>query len=161
MKCQLFIVCINIIGVIAASQIRVFAKENFDAKMKLLMVATLNISIPVNFISFHASQSSQVEFYFGCPYNLRRNDLLVAGEEIINEQSSFTKSQVFAECTKIGVIDGNQIQYHNVNDIRGAQPEGYLVRIPFFVMAGENVKVLLSSSRVRNFSTDKLYQIGK
>lgn len=146
---------------IAVGHIRVFAKENFDANLKLLMVAALKVPIPVNYISFHASESSQNEYYYGCPYNVRRTDLYVTAEAHTNEQNSYTKTQVYSECTNVGVYDEYQIQFHDINDIRGSQPDGYLIRVPFFVEASQDVKILLSTEKRPNFSTDKLYQIGK
>lgn len=154
-----------------AGYIRIFAKESFNAKFKLLMVGQLRTAIPVNFISFHASESSQNEYYYACPYNVRRNDLYVAGdasaslagsiEDNTYDRISYAKAQVYAECNSVHAVDGNQNKFTAIDDIRDGRPDGYLARIPIFVEGNQDAKILLSTSNRPNFATDKLYQIGK
>lgn len=117
--------------------------------------------MPINYISFHASESSQNEFYYGCPYPIRRTDLIVPDKTDIAEDSTYAKTQVYAECSKIGVFDGEYIQYHKISDIRGTQPDGYLARIPVFVEANKDVTILLTTSSRPDMENDKLYQIGE
>lgn len=143
-----------------AGQVRIFAKNNFNAKFILIMVAVLPVPIPVNYISFHASESSQNEYYYGCPYNIRRTELYLAGDLPIADDNSFTKTQVHAECTSYSAIDEDQLQFHAINNIYDAQPDGYAVRLPVYVVANQNVKILLSSTNQPNFELDKIYQIG-
>lgn len=144
-----------------AGQIRIFAKDNFNAKFILLLVAVLPVPIPVNFISFHASELSQNEYYYGCPYNVRRTELYLAGDAPISEDVSFTQAQVDAECTSYSALDEDQLHFRAINSIYNSQPDGYAVRLPVYVLAHQNVKILLSSTNRPSFETDKIYQIGK
>lgn len=159
---------------------RLFAKDQFNTKFRLLLVARLPTPTPVNFISFHASESSQNEYYYACPYDVRRSDLYVAGDayaemagnlyantvNTINIGSNYdripyTKMQVHAECKNVNAFHEHQTQFTAIDDIRDARPDGYLARIPIFVEGNQDAKILLSTTDRPNFATDKLYQIGE
>ena len=49
--------------------------------------------------------------------------------------------------------------FFNISDVRGSQPEGYLIRFPFKAYAGRDVHVVLSATNNPDFEKDAVYEI--
>lgn len=45
--------------------------------------------------------------------------------------------------------------------IEGLQPNGFLVRFPFYVLAGRDAQIVFAEAENPDFFTDNVYEIGE
>lgn len=65
-------------------------------------------------------------------------------------------------CYKYDTWDHEYNHFQEFNEINPLlHPEGYLVRIPFYVLGKKHAHVLLSTSAHPDLAKDSLYEIGE
>ena len=144
---------------IPGGNIRLFAKQELTKKYTLLLAGTLPNPMQINFVSFATAEGARVEFFYECPLNIKKSDLQLFNYPI-DERSLYTKTQIRSDCINFQVFDEEFQQFHKISDFEGLQPEGYSIRLSFFVQAGQNVNLLLTSSQRPVWDMEKVYQIG-
>lgn len=48
-----------------------------------------------------------------------------------------------------------------LSDVPGAQPDGYLVRFPFYVLAERDANIVFSETENPDWFVDNVYEFGK
>lgn len=48
-----------------------------------------------------------------------------------------------------------------LSDVPGSQPEGYLVRFPFYILAERDAHILFSETENPDWFVDDVYEFGK
>lgn len=52
-------------------------------------------------------------------------------------------------------------KFFNISDIPGIQPEGYLVRFPFYILADRDAHIIFTETDDPDWQADYAYEISK
>lgn len=73
----------------------------------------------------------------------------------------FCKKGLKKQCKQYEEWDDNYRQLMKLSDVPGAQPDGYLVRFPFYALAERDVNIVFSETENPDWFVDNVYEFGK
>lgn len=73
----------------------------------------------------------------------------------------FVKKGLKKQCKQYEEWDDNYRQLMKLSDVPGAQPDGYLVRFPFYVLAERDANIVFSETENPDWFVDNVYEFGK
>lgn len=65
------------------------------------------------------------------------------------------------QCKEYEEWDDNYRQMMKLSDVPGTQPDGFLVRFPFYVIAERDAHIVFSESQNPDWFVDDVYEFGK
>lgn len=65
------------------------------------------------------------------------------------------------QCKEYEEWDDNYRQMMKLSDVAGSQPDGFLVRFPFYVIAERDAHIVFSASENPDWFVDDVYEFGK
>lgn len=65
------------------------------------------------------------------------------------------------QCKQYEEWDDNYREMMKLSDVPGSQPEGYLVRFPFYALAERDVHIVFSETENPDWFVDEVYEFGK
>lgn len=65
------------------------------------------------------------------------------------------------QCQQYEEWDDEYEQMFELKSIKGLQPDGFLVRFPFYVLAGRDAQIVFAETENPDFFTDNVYEIGE
>lgn len=65
------------------------------------------------------------------------------------------------QCKEYEEWDDNYRQMMELSDVPGSQPDGFLVRFPFYVIAERDAHIVFSESQNPDWFVDDVYEFGK
>lgn len=65
------------------------------------------------------------------------------------------------QCKEYEEWDDNYRQLMKLSDVTGVQPEGFLLRFPFYVIAERDAHIVFSESQNPDWFVDDVYEFGK
>lgn len=65
------------------------------------------------------------------------------------------------QCKQYEEYEDNYRQMMKLSDVPGSQPEGYLVRFPFYILAERDAHILFTETENPDWFVDDVYEFGK
>lgn len=75
--------------------------------------------------------------------------------------SQYSRTVLVTKCGYYSISDYDYRHYIKISDIKDAQPDGYIVRLIFYIQGARDGNVLLATSDHPNFERDFVYEFGK
>lgn len=72
-----------------------------------------------------------------------------------------TTQGLWKQCKHYEEWDDNYRQMMKLSDLPGSQPEGYLVRFPFYALAERDAHIVFSETENPDWIADDVYEFGK
>lgn len=64
------------------------------------------------------------------------------------------------QCKQYEEWDDNYRQLMKLSDVPGSQPDGYLVRFPFYALAERDANIVFSTTENPDWFVDEVYEFG-